>query len=148
MMSIDEFRQLHARMASEKPKLFELIPPDALATEQALDELERTLGAKLPASYKGFLCEFGGGTFGLVNICSADPSSEHYLPLKQEECRSYLPSGLLVVSDDHAGGLYVLQVKEGHAQEPLFYWNYDGGLTSTQFANVLEFAAQYAYRAA
>lgn len=148
MMSIEEFRELHARMTAEKPKLFHLIAPDAPASEKRLGEVEHAIRAALPISYKQFLAEFGGGSFGLVNVCSADPEGDFYLPRKQEEARSYLPSGLIAVSDDFAGGLYVLKVKEGDAEEPLWYWNIDGGLRQTEFANVLEFIARYAYRAA
>jgi hypothetical protein len=148
MMSIEEFRELHARMTAEKPKLFQLIPPDARASEERLKQVELAIGAALPIAYKQFLQEFGGGSFGLANVSSADPEGEFYLPRKQEDVRSYLPSGLIPVSDDFAGGLYVLKVKENHAEEPLWYWNLDGGLRPTEFANVLEFVARYAYKAA
>lgn len=148
MMSIRDFRELHARMTAEKPKLFQLIAPDAPASEERLGQVEHAIGAALPISYKQFLAQFGGGSFGLVNVCSADPEGEFYLPRKQEETRGYLPSGLIAVSDDFAGGLYVLKVKDDHAEEPLWYWNHDGGFRPTEFANVLEFVARYAYKAA
>jgi hypothetical protein len=148
MMSIEQFRELHTRMTAEKPKLFQLIAPDSPASEERVEQVEREIDVALPASYKQFLGEFGGGSFGLVNVSSADPAGEFYLPRKQEEVRSYLPSGLIPISDDFAGGLYVLKIKENHAEEPLFYWNLDGGLRPTEFANVLEFVARYAYKAA
>ena len=148
MMSIEEFRELHARMAKAKPKLFQLILPDPPASEAKLREVENSIGATLPGSYKQFLTEFGGGSFGLTNVCSTDSSGEYYLPRKQEEAKGYLPLGLIPVSDDRAGGLYVLKIEAGEAKEPLFYWNLDGGLQETEFANVLEFVARYAYDAA
>ena len=149
MMTIDEFRLLHARMASEKRKLFQLATPDSAASEADVSEVEKAIGATLPQSYKQFLREFGGGEFGLTNVNSADRGSDYYLPRKQEEAKSYLPAELLPISDDYAGGLYVLKVEHGGAAtEPVHYWNSDGGLETTQFANVLEFVARYAYQAA
>lgn len=148
MMNIEQFREVDARMRSQRPKPFLLIPPDAPASEQALVQVEQSIAAVLPDTYRDFLREFGGGSFGLTNICSADASSDFYLPRKQEEVSSYLPTQLLAVSDDFAGGLYVLRVAEGRAQDPVLYWNGDGGLSPTEFANVLEFVSRYAYHSA
>lgn len=148
MMNIEQFRRLDVALRAERPKPFLLLPPDPPASAEALLEVERLLGATLPRTYKDFLSEFGGGSFGLTNVCSADPKSDFYLPKKQAEIAKYAPAGLLVVSDDFAGGLYVLRVSDGVADEAIFYWNEDGGLVATPFANVLEFVERYAYRSA
>ena len=149
MMDIEQFRRLDAAQRAERPKPFLLIPPDPPAKEAALLAVERSLGVVLPQTYKQFLTEFGGGNFGLTNVCSAHPESEFYLPKKQSEIEQYVPAGLLAVSDDFAGGVYVLRIAEGGvAQDPVLYWNIDGGLVTTPFENVLEFVARYAYRSA
>lgn len=147
-MDLESFKRLDAQRRAERPKPFLLVPPDPLATEGDLLEVERKLGTVLPASYRQFLATFGGGSYGLTNISSADPSSSFFLPLRQAEAAAYLPPGLLVASDDGAGGLYVWQVKDGKAEEPLQYWNPDGGLSLTRFENILSFLAAYAYAAA
>ncbi|WP_338081271.1 SMI1/KNR4 family protein [Allochromatium vinosum] len=89
-----------------------------------------------------------GGGFGFSNVFSADPDGEFYLPEKNKEAAKYLPSGLLAFSDDFAGGYYVLSVTDGRAEDPVLYWNSDGGLIETEFDDVLEFVVRYAYEPA
>lgn len=147
-MTVEELRRLDARYRQEKPKLFQLSTPDQPASERLLAEVERAICVRLPPTYRAFLREFGGGSFGLVTIFSADPDSEWYLPVKQREASRYLPEGLLAFSDDFAGGNYVFKVLNGQAQEAVFYWNQDGGVSPTEFKDVLEFVARYAYEPA
>lgn len=147
-MTLEELRQLDARYRLEKPKLFQLSTPDHPASEEQLAEIERAIGIRLPQSYRSFLQEFGGGNFGLVILFSADANSEWYLPLKQSEASQYLPDGVLAFSDDFAGGNYVFKVLNGQAQDVVFYWNQDGGESPTDFGNVFEFVARYAYEPA
>lgn len=147
-MKLDEFRVIDQEARLAKPKLFLLASPDSAASEEALDDLERAIGARLPMSYRAFLREFGGGNFGLTTVFSADPESEWYLGTRLDEVREYLPTHVLPFSDDFAGGLYVFEVVDGQGMEPVLYWNEDGGLVPTKFANALEFVARYAYEAA
>nr|WP_200157350.1 SMI1/KNR4 family protein [Allochromatium vinosum] len=70
------------------------------------------------------------------------------MPEKNKEAAKYLPSGLLAFSDDFAGGYYVLSVTDGRAEDPVLYWNSDGGLIETEFDDVLEFVVRYAYEPA
>ena len=127
------------------PKLFRLNSPDHCASEEEISEVERMLSVTLPCSYREFLKEFGGGDFGSEVVFSADPNSEWYLPAKCLEAEAYLPEGFLAFSDDFAGGHYVLKVEGGRAQEPIFYWNQDGGLSVTKYTNILEYLANNAY---
>ena len=147
-MTLEELRQLDARLRREKPKLFQLSTPDQPASEEQLAEVERALGVRLPQSYRTFLREFGGGNFGLAAIFCAEPNSEWYLPQKQSEASHYLPEALLAFSDDFAGGNYVFKVVDGQARDAVFYWNQDGGESATEFNDVLEFVARYAYEPA
>lgn len=147
-MKIDEFRVIDQEARRAKPKLFLLASPDSPASEEELDDLQRVVDVRLPMSYRAFLKEFGGGNFGLTTVFSADPKSEWYLGARLDEARAYLPSNVLPFADDFAGGLYVFEVAAGQAMEPVLYWNEDGGLVSTKFANALEFVARYAYEAA
>ena len=147
-MTIDVFRKLDREGRASRPKAFLLASPDRPATPIALRELERVVGAKLPHSYREFLIEFGGGSYGLTTVFSADPQSECYIAARFDEPRPSLPTGLLPFSDDFAGGLYAFEIVDGQAREPVLYWNTDGGTRKTQFGNALEFIAQYAYQAA
>jgi SMI1-KNR4 cell-wall len=147
-MTLDDFRKTHQRYQKEKPKLFLLAEPDPCATVEQLNGAERQIAIELPPSYRSFLMEFGGGVFGFTNVFSADPTSDYYLPVRKQEASAYLPTNLLPFSDDSAGGLYVLKVANGRAMEPVSYWNSDGGLVATAFANILDFVARYAYEPA
>jgi hypothetical protein len=147
-MIIEDLKQIDRRYRQEKPGLFEATTPDRPASEQELEDVERSIGVRLPSSYRAFLREFGGGEFGFIVIFSADPDSEWYLPNKQRKASRYLPEGFLAFSDDFAGGNYVFKVVEGEAQEAIFYWNTDGGEAPTEFKDTVEFVARYAYEPA
>ena len=147
-MTIDELKVIDARFRQRKPKAVELSASDKPASEEQLEEVERVIGVRLPRSYHAFLREFGGGSFGLATIFSADRNSEWYLPNKQMEAGQWLPEGLLAFSDDFAGGNYVFKVVGGEAHESVFYWNTDGGASPTEFKDVIEFVARHAYHPA
>ncbi len=147
-MTLDDFKQIHNLYKKEKPKLFLLVSPDQEATARQLERVEGELRVRLPARLREFLTEFGGGHFGFANVFSADPEGEFYLPAKNDDAAAYLPPGLLAFSDDYAGGYYVFKVIDGQAGESVFYWNVDGGLAETEFDDVLEFVARYAYEPA
>lgn len=140
-----EFRRVHDQKVAEKPKLFELEPPELPASEKQILDLENSLGVYLPASYRSFLKEFGGGSFGLTNIFSANPEGEYYSLKQNVDAKNSIPKGYLAFSDDFCGGWYVLPVFNGVADEAVFYWNADGGLRKTDFANCLEFLTKFAY---
>lgn len=148
-MTIDEFRYVNEKYRSEQPKLFQLCASDKLASTLQIQKVEELIGAKLPADYQEFLKEFGGGSFGLLTIFSADPEGEWYLPRRVEEARPYCPNNLLPISDDFSGGYYALALKDNIATEPVLYWNSDdGGAITTEFETTLDFIARYAYKPA
>ena len=147
-MTLNELKKIHDLYKKEKPRLFLLVSPDQAATAQQLETVEGELGMRLPAKLREFLMEFGGGIFGFTNVFSADPNSEFYLPARSSEAAKYLPPDLLAFSDDFAGGYYLFKVTAGQAGESVFYWNADGGITETEFDDVLEFVARYAYEPA
>lgn len=144
-MTIKEFRKLDQMNRVEKPWLSLHPFPDNPATIKQIRTVEDVVGATLPAGYKDFLCEFGGGDFGYSSIFSADPSSDWYLPIQALKASRYLPTGLLAISDDFCGGNYVLAVLNRIASEPVLYWNTDGGLITTEHRTVLDFIAHEAF---
>jgi len=147
-MTLEEFRDIDHRGRADDPALFSLSSPDRRAEVVDIAGVENVLKLSLPQSYRSFLMEFGGGSYGLTTIFSADQNSEWYLPTKQSVASQYLPRDLLAFSDDFAGGLYVLNVINGKAEDRVFYWNQDGGLVPTKFGNVFEFVARNAYEPA
>jgi len=147
-MNIEQFKTLHARYIIEKPKLFALAEPDRLATVQDIAKVEGEIGISLPISYREFLLNFGGGAIGFLIIFSADSGSENFLVKKRLESLRLLPPGLLVFSDDFAGGYYAFKISGGSEENSVFYWNTDGGLQTTSFNDLFEFVARYAYEPA
>jgi hypothetical protein len=147
-MDITQFRQLFDRKVVEKPKLFELISPDTPANERQLSDAEYKLGVKLPSSYRSFLIEFGGGSFGLTNVFSVDPESDYFLVSRNSQAHGLLPNHLIAFSDDFSGGWYAFATLDGTAGDSVFYWNVDGGLQETRFMNVFEYVAHFAFDSA
>jgi len=142
-MNIEGLKQTDRRYREENPGLFEATTPDKPATEQQLEDVERSIGVRLPPSYRAFLREFGGGTYGYIVVFPADPDGAWYLPNQQRNASRYLPEGLLAFCDDYAGGNV-----EGEAQEAIFYWTPDRGGAPTEFNDTMLFVARYAYEPA
>jgi len=148
-MTIEDFRKIDNQGRESDPDLFSLSESDQCASPEDLRLVEKLIGIQLPDQYRDFLQEFGGGTYGLATVFSAVPESEWYLPDKVSESQGYLPCGLIPFSDDFAGGNYVLKPQnESQLGSHVYYWNQDGGLVETEFCDVLEFIARYAYEAA
>jgi hypothetical protein len=147
-VSFSRFKEIDTAMRAERPKVFQLTSPDRVATEATLIEIESKLGIQLPSDYREFLKGYGGGDFGFTNIFSADPESEWFLPKMQKAASVDLPEGLLAFSDDFSGGYYVFLVENGIAEHPVYYWNQDGGLISTEFESILAYVVRYAYQPA
>lgn len=148
-MTIEEFRSIDRRGRESDPDLFSLSEPDQRASPEDVRTVEKLIGIQLADKYRHFLLEFGGGTYGLATIFSAMPNSDWYLPENFFKSQGYLPSGLIPFSDDFAGGNYVLKPqKESQLGDHVYYWNQDGGLVETEFSDVLEFIARYAYEPA
>jgi hypothetical protein len=147
-MTLEELQATDSRYRKEKPKLFELAESDPPATPTQLDGIEEKIGVRLPTSFRAFLTVFGGGNVGLTVVFSAFARGDWYLPDRQREAAKFLPPGLVAFSDDFAGGYYVFRISERAAEESPWYWNQDGGLVPTRFANICEFVARYAYEPA
>ena len=117
-MNIEALKQIDKRYRIEKPRLFEIDYPDGQASDEQLEDVERSLGVRLPPSYRTFLREFGGGTYGFIVIFSADPQSEWYLPNKQMKASRYLPKDLLAFSDDFAAEIMPSKLSTGRLKRP------------------------------
>jgi hypothetical protein len=148
-MTMDGFREIFTKKRFEKPKILALSTPDALATTEQIAKVENILNISLPILYRQFLMEFGGGSFGLITVFSASEKSEYYLPFKMSEIRRVVGNNLLIFSDDYAGGYYGFHLHEGRAAERVMYWDHETQeCVDTDFADILEFVARYAFDSA
>lgn len=144
-MNTTEFANLDHRYRNEDPGLFELSSSSAPAMDSDIISLETNLGVRLPSEYAWFLKNYGGGEFGLLTLFSALPVSEWYLEDKFREASEFIPEDFLPISDDFAGGYYGFLISNSIALSKIHYWNSDGGLIETEFENVLDFIARFAY---
>ena len=67
-MNVEALKQIDKRYRIEEPRLFEIDDPDGRASDEQLEDVERSLGVRLLPSHRAFLREFGGGTYGFIVI--------------------------------------------------------------------------------
>jgi hypothetical protein len=140
-MTREDFSDLVRKLRQTRPVWFDL-PSDAPPPEQEIAEIERGLGAKLPADFVWFLKEYGGGDFGLATIYSADRESEFHLLERQEEG---LPDNLVVFSDNGAGDLYGFPIDDGVARDEVLLLDHETGTTSARADGFLDFVREQAF---
>jgi hypothetical protein len=141
-MTIDEFLLIERAVRVSRPGLFRLAKPDPCASDVELAHVEQELGCKLPGSYRQFMLRCGGGDYPLTSIFSAYRGSSWYIVQKRRELDALLPTALLPMHDDNAGGLFVLKIEDGCALEPVYYYDWESKeLSGARHANILEFVA-------
>lgn len=144
-MELSDFKKLDLLKRLEKKEMFNATPPDDIAEDSDISVLEEKIGVKLSEKYKQFLVNFGGGSYGLVVIFSADKNSEWYLPAQLEKSKSYLPENCLPISDDFSGGFFCQLLENSCALEEIYYWNFDGGFLKTEYPDIFTFVGEAAY---
>jgi hypothetical protein len=148
-MNIKELRAIDSRYRQEKPKIFQLTQSDRPSNDSDIESVERILRVKLPLKLKEFFKEFGGGDFGFETIYSATPGSDWYLPRKAEFAYRIMPKKYLPISDNGAGGYYVLKIENGVVGDEVYYFDSDDGSVQPMgYADLLEFISKYAYEPA
>lgn len=144
-MTIEEFLQREAEWRRTKPSLFRLATPDPPATDTEIAVAEGLIGCKLPSAYRQFLQAAGGGDYLLFTVFSVSRDSAWYLPRQVMQARPNVPDNLLPVHDDQAGGYYVLQIVDGRAEDPVFYFDWETGtLSEKKYESVLDAVADNA----
>lgn len=137
-----EFDDLFLELRPKRSKIFELIPPDRYATASDLEKLELDLGYQLSSDYREFLSKYGGGQFGLVEVGSADPASDLYLPKINAAAQPHLRNGLVAISDDHCGGWYFVETRDQTMTHAVRLWNVDGGYDDrVSYETIFDFVA-------
>jgi len=138
-MSLEEFDAIFVKAQRQKPFRFKLESPSSL---EEIEQLETLLGLSLPSQLKAFLRKYGAGYVGDINIFSASPSSEWYLPLGNR----LLPPGIgfLAVSDDQTGGYFGFLTEAGRCEEGVCYFHlYDGDPPHLKTATFFDYVAQF-----
>lgn len=147
-MRIEEFKEKYEEAKLSRPKVFEYMQIDPLASERELNDVEDWMACRFENSHRSFLKLFGGGEFGLGLIFSANKESEWYIP---SQFRNLLlsPSEFFPVSDNFAGDVYGFEIRNGKCLTPLKVFDHESSkLKETMFSDVYEFMDRYALRPA
>ncbi len=120
-MKRDEFSAIVRSAKAEHPLWFDL-EPDENPDADRLEQVEKTLGARLPADYTWFLTEYGGGDFAFASIYSADPESDLYIAHNQGHAQR---STFVAFSDDGTGNLLLFPVVGGVAQDEVIICDHE-----------------------
>lgn len=131
----DEFNALIEKATTDHPHWFQL-ERDAPAEEPDVREAERQMGVELPAEYRHFLVDHGGGYFAFAFVFGVDSTSDWFVV---ERNHPRLAS-FLAVSDPGTGDLYGFRVDERGrcGREVVVFEHETGGVRATSFVDFYE----------
>ena len=106
---------LQEKMAKE-PHLFLFREDEPKVTDEEIRQAEMRLAANLPAAFKLFQKEFGGGTFAFGELFSLSPASDYFV-FRQ----NFVPGNFFPISDDGTGGYYAFKKTGNHFTDTIYY---------------------------
>lgn len=122
-MDFDAFRTLVDKTKKDHPAWFGL-EPDENADDEALNEAEEKLGAKLPDDYKKFVSEYGGGYFAFSSVFSLQAGSDwNLIDLNQKY--DDIRSGYVLVSENGSGDFYGFKVVNGICEPKIHFYDHE-----------------------
>lgn len=126
-MQISQFKKIFDGFREGNSAMFVYEELESPASEGDIKLAEERLNVVFPSEYKEFLLNFWGGYFVFVNVFSVSPESEWNIVELQ---RKYdLPSNLVAISDDQAGGVYCFLIaQDGSCLSQVFYVYLSGDL--------------------
>jgi len=105
------------------------------ASEAEIDHAEQALGVRFPRSYRCFLCRFGWGGVGYLEIFGLGADAPPYLHVvnvtmrERTEMRPPLPRYLVPIMNDGAGNHHCLDTRTFSGDEcPVAFWNHELGI--------------------
>lgn len=143
-MTIRQLKEFIHNNMLKSSEIFLMDPPDPLATDSDIDKVVDAIGFDLPKLYRDFLIEFGGGSFGFVDIYSVYEFGTHYILKILDLERIFIKNGILPVSDDYCGGVYCIKLREIN-DEYIYYSDEEGNLIKTNFYNIYKFVAAHSF---
>jgi hypothetical protein len=147
MMDLVEFRYRVEQVRQEFPAWFAL-EPDQFPGSEALDQAQVDLGASLPADYRSFITEFGGGDFGLSVVYSVEPDSDLNIVVKNRP--DWLDSSTFIaISDNGVGDYYGYRVSGGACEPGIVVLDHETrSIRETSHADLFELLVETALRPA
>ncbi len=146
-MDLVEFRDRVEQVRQEFPAWFALAP-DEFPGSEALDQAQIDLGVSLPADYRSFITEFGGGDFALSVIYSVEPDSDMNIVVMNGH--DWLDSSsFIAISDNGVGDYYGYQVSGGDCEPGIVILDHEtGSIRETSHADLFELLVEIALRPA
>lgn len=137
-VDLGEFRALVAKVKNQHPKWFAL-DSDPSARDEEIDQAERALDVTLPAEYRSFLKEFGGGYFALGNIFSVAADSDWNV-VKKNKQKGLIGKGYVAISDAGTGDLYGFKCRNKACESAIWVYDHDSSeWRKTEFENLFAF---------
>lgn len=122
-MDFAAFKQLVENVKDDHPIWFGMESDDT-PNEAAIAEAEGKLGAKLPADYKDFIFEYGGGYFALANVFSLGKQSNWNL-IDLNYKYDAIRNGHILVSENGLGDFYGFKVVNGVCEPKIYFYDHE-----------------------
>lgn len=122
-MNFEAFKELVEKTRSEHPVWFG-IESDECPDETAVIEAERKLGSKLPADYKKFIFEYGGGYFALSNVYSLEKKSDWNM-VDMNYKYNAIRKGHVLISENGSGDFYGFKVVDGICEPKICFYDHE-----------------------
>lgn len=122
-MDFEVFKELVEKTRNDHPVWFG-IESDESPAATTITEAERKLGAKLPADYKNFIFEYGGGYFAFSNVYSLESGSDWNLVdvnYKYNDIRNRY----VLISENGAGDFYGFKVVDGVCEPQIHFYDHE-----------------------
>lgn len=141
LMNKREFEELVKNVKNKNPKIFGL-ESDRKPTIQDIETIENYYNMVLPASYKEFLLQYGGGYFAFIVVYSFDNQSPFYIKynVAAEFVNNYK---LFPVIDFETGDLAGFKVYNGMCEDSIVLYNHEEKITSDTKMNLYDALGKY-----
>lgn len=141
-MNLREFNDFVSMKKKIKPILFGL-ESDKIADEEDIKTVEEYYGIQLPASYKEFVQEYGGGYFAHSIIYSCDENSDFYL-LSNNPIEFVGNNNFIAVSDLGTGDLFGFSINKNICDARISIYDHEKkSVVETDMHDIFEFISKY-----
>lgn len=137
-MDFKSFKELVEKAKNDHPVWFGL-DSDESPDYTAITEAEEELGAKLPADYKDFILEYGGGYFAFSTVYSLESGSDWNLVDANYKYDSIRYDHVLI-SENGSGDFYGFKVVDGVCEPKIYFYDHQAETwQDSQHSNIFDY---------
>lgn len=122
-MDFKSFKEFVEKARNDHPFWFGM-DSDESPDNTAITEAEEKLGAKLPADYRNFVFEYGGGYFAFSNVYSLEAESDWNLVDANYRYDS-IRCGHVLISENGSGDFYGFRVVDGVCKPEIYFYDHE-----------------------